>query len=86
MGRRESLLAAVVTEDAGRFDATLQTTEELLERLALAGDHVHTRSLSFVGARLGALAGAITKRADRRRPASVVFQVDHDPEVSTIRG
>ena len=53
----------------GRFDATLEAPEQLLERLTLAGDHVHRLLLLLVGARIGVLA-VVMKRADSRRPAS----------------
>jgi hypothetical protein len=46
VGRLEPLLAAVLTEDTGRFDAALEATVQLLERLTLAGVHKHAGSLA----------------------------------------
>jgi len=78
MGRLETLLAAKITEDAGRFDATLEAPEQLLECLALAGDYVHACSFSLVSGRPGGITGllvGVTKRADASRPASELYLI-----------
>src|SRR5438067_638497 len=61
----ESLLATVIAEDAGGFDATLEPPEQLLERLTLAGDHVHRVLLLPIGPRVRTLAVCV-KQADLR--------------------
>jgi hypothetical protein len=47
MGRLEALLAAIFTENSGRFHSALEASVELFERLTLAGGYIHTGS--FLG-------------------------------------
>src|SRR5215217_4233645 len=48
MGRLETLLAAILAEDPGRFHASLEAAVQLLKRFALAGVHVHIGSSSRI--------------------------------------
>src|SRR5215213_2426267 len=76
MRRDEPLLAAVLAEEAGRLDATLEAAVQLLERLALASSHEHTGLLHcprciapvavIVAPRRGTAASTIGQRSTGR--------------------